>query len=162
MLRAELDAGQALLALNEVFVGHATHQSARYVIAHSGRSEAQSCSGLIVASGAGATGWALSIGRATGFDVALAPTDRAAVFLVREPWPSPATGATITAGRLGAGEPLRIVSRMNENGVAFADGIEQDRLPFGWGAALPVQVAAQRLRLVPAGPKAAKRQARGP
>ena len=148
MLRAELDSGQALLALNEVFVGHASHQSARYVIAQGERSEAQSSSGVIVASGTGATGWALSIGRATGFDVALAPTERAAMFLVREPWPSLATGATIAAGRLSAGERLRVVSRMNEGGVVFADGMEQDRLPFGWGATLSVAVAEQRLRLV--------------
>lgn len=32
MLRAELDTGQTLLALNEVFVGHASHQSVRYMI----------------------------------------------------------------------------------------------------------------------------------
>ncbi len=36
MVRAELDDGQALLALNEVFVGHASHQSARYTIAYAG------------------------------------------------------------------------------------------------------------------------------
>ncbi len=33
MVRAELDDGQSLLALNEVFVGHASHQTARYTIA---------------------------------------------------------------------------------------------------------------------------------
>lgn len=32
MLRTELDTGQTLLALNEVFVGHASHQSVRYMI----------------------------------------------------------------------------------------------------------------------------------
>ena len=149
MLRAVLDTGQALLALNEVFIGHASHQSARYVIAHGGREEAQSSSGLIVASGTGATGWALSIGQATGYPVDLAPGDRGAVFLVREPWPSQATGVSVTHGRLGALDALQIVSRMNENGVVFADGMEQDRLPFGWGAALSVQVAEQRLCLVP-------------
>jgi hypothetical protein len=30
MVQAELDDGQRLLALNEIFVGHRTHQSARY------------------------------------------------------------------------------------------------------------------------------------
>lgn len=37
MIQAKLDDGQELLALNEVFVGHASHQSARYSIAHRGR-----------------------------------------------------------------------------------------------------------------------------
>src|SRR5215217_1155486 len=32
MAAARLDDGQALLALNEVFVGHASHQSARYAL----------------------------------------------------------------------------------------------------------------------------------
>ena len=149
MLRASLDSGQALLALNEVFVGHETHQSARYLLSHGAREENQSSSGLIVSSGTGSTGWALSISRATGFDADLAPTDRAAMFLVREPWPSPATGASLAAGRLDATEALRVTSRMSEHGVVFADGMEQDRLPFGWGAILSVQVAEQRLRLVP-------------
>ena len=76
MVRAELDDGQILLALNEVFVGHASHQSARYSLSYAGREEAQSSSGLIVASGTGATGWALSISRGhrrCGRSVALRP-----------------------------------------------------------------------------------------
>jgi hypothetical protein len=32
--------------------------------------------------------------------------------------------------------------------VVFADGIEQDRLEFGWGRRLTVGVAAQTLNLV--------------
>ena len=54
----------ALLALNEIFVGHRTHQSARYRIACGGGSEEAQCSsGVIVATGTGATGWARSIAR---------------------------------------------------------------------------------------------------
>jgi hypothetical protein len=149
MVRAELDDGQALLALNEIFIGHASHQSARYSITYAGKSEAQSSSGLIVASGTGATGWALSISRATGVAVDIRPDEPAAFFLVREPWPSRATGATINAGRVGAGDQVLIVSRMNEGGVVFADGIEGDRLDFAWGRTLRVTIAEQQLRFVP-------------
>ena len=149
MVRAELDDGQALLALNEVFVGHASHQSARYAITYAGREEMQSSSGLIVASGTGATGWALSIGRATGVAVDVQPDEAAAVFLVREPWPSQATGVSIAQGRLERGGSLLVVSRMNEGGVVFADGMEGDRLEFGWGRTLRIGVAEQRLRFVP-------------
>ena len=148
MIRAELDDGQTLLALNEVFVGHASHQSARYTLAHGGNQEVQSSSGVIVASGTGATGWALSIGRATGIAVDLDPCEAAAMFLVREPWPSRATGASLTAGRLAAGDVLLLASRMNEGGVVFADGIEADRLEFGWGRILRVALAERRLRFV--------------
>ena len=149
MVRAELDDGQALLALNEVFIGHASHQSARYAITYAGKQEAQSSSGLIVASGTGATGWALSISRATGVALDIRPDEAAAFFLVREPWPSRATGASISAGRLGQGDQLLIVSRMNEGGVVFADGIETDRLDFAWGRTLRISIAEQRLRFVP-------------
>jgi hypothetical protein len=149
MVQAELDDGQILLALNEIFVGHVSHQSARYNITYAGKSEAQSSSGLIVASGTGATGWALSIGRATGIAVNIRPDEPAAFFLVREPWPSRTTGATINAGRLDATDQLLIASRMNEGGVVFADGIEGDRLDFAWGRALRVSIARQQLHFVP-------------
>lgn len=149
MIRAELDDGQSLLALNEVFIGHASHQSARYSLQFAGREEAQSSSGLIVATGTGATGWALSISRATGIAVDLAPDDKAAVFLVREPWPSQATGVDLASGRLGAGERLLVVSRMNEGGVVFADGMEGDRLDFAWGRTLTVSVDDRQFRFVP-------------
>ncbi len=154
MIRAELDDGQALLALNEIFVGHASHQSARYSIAFAGREEAQSSSGLIVASGTGATGWALSISRATRVSVDVRPDEAAAVFLVREPWPSRATGASIASGRLGKADMLLIVSRMNEGGVVFADGMEGDRMEFAWGRSLRIAVAELQLRFVPGVPRA--------
>lgn len=59
---ATLDDGQQLSALNEVFVGHASHQSAKYSITvpsftrTGGQTERQSSSGLIVSTGTGATG----------------------------------------------------------------------------------------------------------
>ena len=150
MIRAELDDGQSLLALNEIFVGHASHQSARYSIRLGDRQEMQSSSGLIVASGTGATGWALSIERATGVRIDVAPDEPAGLFLVREPWPSPVTGTDIVSGRLGPGDRLLLASRMNDGGVVFADGMEHDRLDFAWGRTLTVSVAVdRRLRFVP-------------
>ena len=61
MVEASLDDGQRLLALNEVFVGHASHQSARYRVTFGEAAERQSSSGVIVATGTGATGWARSV-----------------------------------------------------------------------------------------------------
>ncbi len=104
---------------------------------------------MIVASGTGATGWALSISRATGVSVDLRPDDAAAVFLVREPWPSLASGVSIASGRLARGDTLLLVSRMNEGGVVFADGMEGDRLDFAWGRTLRVSIADRQLRFVP-------------
>lgn len=149
MVEARLDDGQRLLALNEIFVGHRTHQSARYRLACGGTGERHSSSGLIVATGTGATGWARSIARDRRGDVALpAPCDPRLAFLVREAWPSPATGTALTEGVIERDAALEIVSEMNEGGVAFGDGIEEDRLALGWGVRARVGVARQRLRLV--------------
>lgn len=148
MVEARLDDGQRLLALNEVFVGHRTHQSARYRLRAATREERQSSSGIIVATGTGATGWARSIQRDRKAEVpAPAPTEPALAFFVREAFPSVATGATITEGRVADAEVVAITSEMNDDGVVFGDGIEDDRLAFGWGVRAELRVAPERLRL---------------
>ena len=148
MARATLDDGQVLQALNEIFVGHRSHQSARYEIAIDGERERQSSSGVIVSTGTGATGWARSIMTATGHAVPLKPVDRGLAYFVREPWPSVATGASIAQGAVNAKRVLSITSQMNDGGVIFADGIEQDHLDFGWGRTVTVAIAAQTFNLV--------------
>lgn len=151
MVEARLDDGQRLLALNEIFVGHRTHQSARYVISapRAGVRERQSSSGVVVATGTGATGWARSIVREREGEHALpAATDAWLAFFVREAFPSPATGTRVTEGRIEPSAPLSLRSEMNEGGVLFGDGIEDDRLAFGWGLGAKVGVASERLTLV--------------
>jgi hypothetical protein len=39
---------------------------------------------------------------------------------------------------------------MNEGGVVFGDGIEDDRIDFAWGTCARIGVAEARLRLVAA------------
>lgn len=146
MAEAQLDDGVTLVALNEVFVGHRSHQSARYTLSINGGSERQSSSGLIVATGTGATGWAASIMLATGRQLNLAPEAPRLGFLVREAWPSPATGTGLVAG-LVQDAPLFVTSEMDEGGTVFADGIETDHLAFGWGRRLRIAPAARRLML---------------
>lgn len=149
MIAARLDDGQELLALNEVFVGHCSHQSARYRIAVWGDSERHSSSGVIVASGTGATGWARSVHGAMQSTIALpAPTDRAVAFFVREAFPSKATGTDIQEGVLRADERLLLASEMDEGGCVFGDGIEADRLDLPYGARVEIGCAGRVLRLV--------------
>jgi len=147
MAEARLDSGERLLALNELFIGHRSHQSARYMLETGSVRERQSSSGLIVATGSGATGWARSIMEATSSEVSLRPEDPALGFFVREPFPSVSTGTSLRSGRL-TDSALRIQSQMNDGGVIFADGIEQDFLAFDWGRQLTVSVSEQRLSLV--------------
>lgn len=149
MVEASLDDGQRLLALNEVFVGQRTHQSARYRLAWGGEEERHSSSGLIVSTGTGATGWARSIHleRRSSLE-APAPTQKALIFFVREAFPSVSTRTDLTEGFVLPGEPIEIVSEMNRGGVIFGDGIEDDYLKFDWGRTVQVRIAATRLRLV--------------
>ena len=148
MVEAELDDGQRLLGLNEIFVGHRSHQSARYDIAIGDAHETQSSSGLIVSSGTGATGWARSMMDAMHVPLTLAPEEPALAYFVREAFPSVSTGTSIRAGKIGNDMPIHVTSRMNEGGVIFADGIEQDHLNFDWGRITQVSIAKRQLNLV--------------
>jgi NAD kinase len=149
MVEAVLDDGLRLLALNEIFVGHQSHQSARYSIRLANLNERQSSSGVVVTTGTGATGWGRSIALERHSAIPMPkPGERALAFFVREAWPSVSTGASLTEGRLEEDTALAISSEMSEGGVVFGDGIEADRLEFGWGRRIDVRVAPERLRLV--------------
>lgn len=147
MVQAVLEDGARLFALNEIFVGHRGHQSARYRIEAGGDDEEHASSGVIVASGTGATGWARSIAEATRLELPLAPEERAVGYWVREPFPSIATATRLRAGKL-TDAPLTVTSRMHEGGVIFADGIEQDFLAFDWGRTVRISTAERVLTLV--------------
>jgi NAD kinase len=149
MVSARLDDGQLLVALNEIFVGHRSHQSARYRLRLGAREERQSSSGLIVATGTGATGWARSINGERAHPLQLPkPGDWALALFVREPFPSVSTGTSLDGGLVSRAGQLEVVSEMDDGGVVFGDGIEDDRLDFTWGMKLNIGVSEQRLRLV--------------
>jgi hypothetical protein len=149
MALARREDGQELLALNELFVGHQTHQSARYRIRHKGKEERHSSSGVICATGTGATGWARSIAEQRRLDRRLpAPEDDRLIWLVREPFPSVATQTKLDAGSCSRKQPLLLWSEMQQGGTIFADGIEEDRLEFLAGHRLEIRVADAALRLV--------------
>lgn len=148
MVEARLDGGQTLAALNELFIGHRSHQSARYLLQSGETQEYQSSSGVIVATGTGITGWAHSILNATHREFQIPPEERRAAFFAREPWPSRTTGSGLVFGAVGDTETLSLTSRMNEGGVIFADGIEQDFMHFDWGIEATIAVSQRTLNLV--------------
>lgn len=154
LVEASIDGRPVLKALNEIYLGHRTHQSARYAL-HFGDVRAQHISsGLIVSTGTGATGWAGSIARSSGhMDILPKPVERSLAFFVRELWSLEKAQGELTCGRIAESANLVITSEMNEGGVLFGDGIEEDCIDFGWGACVTLNAAPQALRLVrcPAG-----------
>lgn len=160
MARAELNDGQVLYAVNDLFVGARSHISARYRISSGKEEEQHSSSGIIVSTGLGSTGWfrSLMAGAAaiasalSGQEVkAAAPFRRDAEYLyftVREPFPSTTSQAGLVIGKVTAGEPLTVVSLMSESGVIFSDGIESDYLEFNAGTRAVIAPAAKKGMLV--------------
>ena len=145
---AELDDGQRLRGLNEVFLGDRGHQSACYLLrTPDGRGEPQSSSGLVVGTGTGATGWCASLARVAPHPPLPAPDEPALSWFVREAWPSPTTGVTLTAGRLDGRQRLELTV-VSDQLVVFSDGGEADRLVAVRGQRVTVGVAPHRLRLV--------------
>lgn len=159
MAEVELNDGQHLLAFNDFFIGVRTHVSARYRIAAGQKEEEQSSSGVLVSTGAGSTGWlssvfnmAAGIARFTGARVAvphpLPWSARELRYVVREPFVSRTTRATIVAGALKERQSLKIESHMPVNGVIFSDGVEQDFLNFNSGAIAQIGLAPVSAQLV--------------
>jgi len=149
MAQATLDDGQRLLALNEVFFGHPTHQSARYTLTAGGRTERQSSSGLIVATGTGSTGWAASIHLERRSALALpGPQDARLAWFVREAWPGPDTATALVEGLVEPPATVAIRNERSDGAVVFGDGIEADRLAVDHGQAVVVGVAPDALALV--------------
>lgn len=154
---AKLDDGQRLLAFNDLFIGTATHLSARYAIQYGEQKEIQSSSGLLVATQAGSTAWLSSLfNMVNGFNKAfgvpvidlpsLMPTDL--FFAVREPFASLSSQAHLTNGMLRQGQQLRLHSQMPQHGVIFSDGIQKDFLQFNAGRTLTIGLAKEYARLV--------------
>ncbi|MBI3866612.1 MAG: NAD(+)/NADH kinase [Planctomycetia bacterium] len=160
LAEVNLEDGQRLLAFNDLFVGCRSHVSARYRLqADRERSETQSSSGMIVATGAGSTGWLSSvfnmaggIARSLGAEPKPPPTmsweDRRLAWAVREPFVSKMSSAELVFGMLEEGDELVVESQMPSGGVIFSDGVEADFLEFNGGSIARISVSEQRARLV--------------
>lgn len=164
MAKAQLNDGQKLYALNDLFIGQRTHLSARYALRLGKVQENQSSSGIIVSTGAGSTGWFRSI--VTGAAGVIQNFSRAnevaaakekyrfdwqsdqLYYSVREPFVSKVSAANLVFGRIGAGQNLQIISQMPQNGVIFSDGIETDFLEFNSGAIAQIGLAERKINLV--------------
>lgn len=165
MAEARLSDGQRLLAFNDLFIGSASHVSARYRIRYGRKHEEQSSSGIIVSTKSGSTGWLSSVFNMTvgllsyvnrnerkrnraGNSARPELAENELFFAVREPFKSQRTGIELIAGNLASGEQLRIESCMPSGGVIFSDGIENDFLNFHTGSIASIGVAKETATLV--------------
>ncbi|MGW0599094.1 hypothetical protein ACWD11_18355 [Streptomyces sp. NPDC002776] len=150
MVEAVADDTQRLVALNEIYLGAAGHQTARYRLGledDGGVVEAQASSGVLIGTGTGATGWLRSVWQDWGGRLRLpSPAEERLVWFVREAWPSPATGTSLVAGEL-AGPARLTLTVESERLVAFGDGMETDALELTWGQSVRIGVCRERLRL---------------
>ena len=169
MARVTLNDGQTLDAVNDLFIGRRTHQSARYRLALAGREEDQSSSGIIVSTGAGSTGWLRSVltgaagivgtfapgGAAPGAEVTAARTgygldweSDTLCYSVREPFETRVSSAGLVFGHIEAGQSLEVTSQMPQSGVIFSDGIEDDFLEFNSGRIARIGLSDKRVNLL--------------
>ena len=159
LAEAVLKDGQRLLAFNDIFIGAQSHVSARYRISYAARSEDHSSSGIIVSTGAGSTGWLSSIfnqtsgilaflGQQPVEPVRLEWEDEHLAFVVREPFVSRHSQASLVTGLLGHLSPLNVESHMPVGGVIFSDGVEADHLEFNSGAIATIGIAPEKANLV--------------
>jgi len=161
LAQATLQDGQRLLAFNDLFIGAASHVSARYRLTFDDATEEHSSSGIIVATPAGSTGWLSSVfNMAAGLEdflgadhVAEQPPLRPGelLFVVREPFRSRRTQCGLVAGRLRASQPLHVESLMPGGGVIFSDGVEADFLRFNAGSVATIGPSQEVTRLVQPG-----------
>jgi len=162
MASARLNNGQRLYAVNDLFVGHKSHVSARYLLRVGDKAEQQSSSGVIVSTGLGSTGWLKSvIAGAAGIGGQFLPKNAKRrtpaemrwdsdflYYAVREPFPSKSSQASLVFGMISERRPMMIVSQMGEKGVIFSDGVEADFLEFNSGTQAVITVAEKKGLLV--------------
>lgn len=162
MAKAELNDGQVLYGVNDLFIGQKTHVSARYSIKQGNIEEQQSSSGIIVSTGLGSTGWLKSV--ITGASniyygwsgdeiqskkkIALPWDSNYLIYSVREPFPSKTTSTKLVFGNISKKNYLIITSLMPENGVIFSDGVENDFLEFHSGSIATIKVAEKKAHIV--------------
>ncbi|MHA1983480.1 MAG: sugar kinase, partial [Candidatus Hodarchaeales archaeon] len=116
LAEAQLNTTQTIIGVNDLFIGHQSHQSARYIIRFKGTEERHSSSGIIISTGLGSTGWYKSIitgalGIVNHFQSSkknlltyndfVTPWDIDYLrFCVREPWISKISGSNVIYGQI--------------------------------------------------------------
>lgn len=128
-LEAVVDGKIITPATSEYFLGERLRKNmSRHVLVYRGKEGEQKCSGLIVATGAGSTGWYNSSMKSM---TKWKPTDKLARFVATELYKRDYEGGTITSGPIVDGEELKIYSLNDADGHVSIDSWEECPFPRG-------------------------------
>jgi len=142
-LEATLDGTLIIPATSEYYFGERMrNRMSRHVLVHNGKEYEQKCSGMVIATGAGSTGWYHSI---SGMNDIWQPTIDCAGFIVSEPYNPQADGCY--KGELPRGEEIVLYSLNDDDGLASADS--WDNFPFTRGTEARIYVGHSLNVLVP-------------
>jgi NAD kinase len=149
-VKASIDNDRVVWGINDIFIGRRDPVSARYEISFDRQTEHQSSSGIIVSTGVGSTGWIRSVatmlaglvreGTPSKLSSLPAATSSELVFVVREPFLSPNTGASLVTGRILPAKPLTVSSEMPDGGYIFSDGVVERAVEWKAGSKVVVSV----------------------
>ena len=142
-LEAVIDGKIITPATSEYFLGESLRKNmSRHVLVFRGQEVEQKCSGLIVATGAGSTGWYNSSMRSM---TKWKPTDKLARFVATELYKRDAQ-AGITSGPIQDGEELKVYSLNDSDGRISIDSWEEYPFPRGAEARIylgkPLQIVS--------------------
>ena len=129
-------------ATSEYFLGERMRKyMSRHVLVYRGQEIEQKCSGLVIATGAGSTGWYKSASRGTP---KWKPTDKLARFLATELYTVDASDGSIRSAPLADGEELKIYSLNDSDGHISIDSWEEHSFTRGMEAKIylgkPLQI----------------------
>lgn len=143
-------------AINDIILGKRDFRlTSRHQLEYRGEKVTQRCSGILISTGAGSTGWYSSAGRYLGeHDRSFPKTARFARFELREPPLSFSNTEgirtpnlpAVVEGTIEEGETLRITSLNDDEGIASRDSLDQ--LPFPRGTVAEISLHPQSLTVL--------------
>lgn len=147
-LEARLNGQLLELATSELFLGEDKRKyMSRHILEIRGRTEEQKCSGLLITTGAGSTGWYDSACRYLYEDGNAFPkTEKMARFLATEVFRGKLSQYSMLEGVLQERETLTVCSLNDDKGILSIDSLEE--YPFDMGARAVIRISDKPLRIV--------------
>jgi hypothetical protein len=147
-LEAFLDGVSVGYATSDIFLGEARRQEmSRHILHKDGLVEEQKCSGIIIATGAGSTGWYSSACRYYFPEGnVFSKSGDTARFIVAEPYRGKLSGFSLLEGELHVGQELVVKSLNDSHGVLLLDALSEHS--FARGDTAKIVIGSHPLRVV--------------